>query len=288
MARECAACGEDLNRSDYTKSQWAKGKGWSRCYTCVHGPADNASDASDDDNGDGDDYGASEHSDVSVGYDTCSGIDTSDESGDEDSERPERFTSSLDDSDIRVSYTRKRKSAPYYSMDMSEAEYCEDDVWAYTGDGYVEINSRLWQGEWGSQELNIQHYIECNDDGDVPDLVGNKIPYAFQDTDDHYVTYRRSAYDHDELWSLHNKIVYPMHFLSTTRSTKKISDGTFTGDFFIFKLRPDCQDTWRSVVDMSPFDDEYEVLVGLNAKFRARLSETKHHGLRVYLIQQAS
>jgi hypothetical protein len=37
MARICASCNNNLVRNSYTKNQWAKGDGRSRCHTCVGG-----------------------------------------------------------------------------------------------------------------------------------------------------------------------------------------------------------------------------------------------------------
>lgn len=38
MPRVCAQCDRWLNKDSYSRNQWSKGEGWSRCHSCVHPP----------------------------------------------------------------------------------------------------------------------------------------------------------------------------------------------------------------------------------------------------------
>jgi hypothetical protein len=51
MGRLCAECGRDLPRTSYTGNQYAKGEGFSRCASCVHGHDFDVADAAPSDSG---------------------------------------------------------------------------------------------------------------------------------------------------------------------------------------------------------------------------------------------
>jgi len=249
MGRTCAAGGAWLEKSEYSKSQWRKGDGISRCTICVEVD----------------------------GY-SCDGGGFINEETDEEEDGDQRADRYADDGYVRETYTRRREKCPYGEMDLDDAYDIEGDVQAYCGDAYRDINENLAQGIVTTQSLGIQRYIEEND-GYLPD-IRNHVPYAVRDTDTHYLSYRNSYYDRDTLWALHNKRVYPMHFISTTRNGDL---GIFGGDMFIFKLRSDRQDTWRYVDPLSEYNED-EVLIGLNARFQIRVTDTQY-GLRVWLTQ---
>jgi hypothetical protein len=51
MGRVCAECARNLPQTSYTGNQWSKGRGLSRCASCVHGHAFDAPAAQPSDNG---------------------------------------------------------------------------------------------------------------------------------------------------------------------------------------------------------------------------------------------